>query len=78
MAELVKYPRYKIGDKVRVKFGSRSVGLVSEARGTYSPTGHVLYTVYVPMDPEPLMMLLREEEIEKVDTSDEPGTERNS
>lgn len=75
MPELLKHPRYKIGDKVRVKFGSRSIGLVSEARGTYSPTGHVLYTVHVPMDPEPLTMLLREEEIEKIETPAEPGAD---
>jgi hypothetical protein len=67
MAELVKRPKYKILDKVRLKHGSRFVGTITEAQGTYNPDGHVLYEVYVPMDPEPLLFLLREEEIEKVE-----------
>lgn len=66
MLELVKVPRYKVGDKVRVVFGARLVGIVTEARGTYSPTANVLYHVRVPMDPEPLLLLMREDEIEKV------------
>jgi hypothetical protein len=43
--------------------GPRWVGTVTEARGTYSPNGHVLYRVRVPMDPEPLFLLVREEEV---------------
>lgn len=66
MPELVKQPRYKVGDQVRLTFLERWVGRVMEAQGSYSPDGHVLYTVYVPMDPEPLTLLLREEEVEKV------------
>jgi hypothetical protein len=72
MPELVKRPRYKIGDKVQSKFGNRSVGRVMYARGTYRPDGDVLYTVYVPMDPEPLIMLFTEEEIDKVDEEGPP------
>jgi hypothetical protein len=67
MAGLVKHPRYKIGEKVRVKFGAGFVGTVAEARGTYSPDGNVLYRVYVPMDPEPLWLLLREDAVEPVE-----------
>ncbi len=37
--------------------------MVAEARGTYSPSGDVLYRVRVPMDPEPLFLLVREEEV---------------
>lgn len=58
MAELVKRPRYKVLDKVRLKHGSRFVGTITEAHGTYNPDGHVLYAVYVPLDPEPLRFLL--------------------
>ena len=68
MAQLAKQPRYKIGDQVRAKHGSRLVGRVMYARGTYSLDGEVLYEVYVPMGPEPLIMLLTEEDIEKVET----------
>jgi len=64
MAELVKHPRYKVGDKLQLKWrGPRWVGTVTEARGTYSPNGHVLYHMRVPMDPEPLFLLVREEEV---------------
>ena len=68
MPELLKHPRYKVLDKVRVKHGSRFVGTVTEATGTYRANGHVLYRVYVPMDPEPLLLLVTEEEIEKVES----------
>jgi len=64
MPELVKHPRYKVGDRLQLKSrGPRWVGTVTEARGTYSPNGHVLYHVRVPMDPEPLFLLLREEDV---------------
>jgi hypothetical protein len=64
MAELVKHPRYRIGDQLQPRFrGPRWVGTVTNARGTYSPTGHVLYNIRVPMDPEPVDLLLREEEV---------------
>ena len=67
MAELVKRPRYDVLDKVRLKHGSRFVGTITEAHGTYNPDSHVLYRVYVPMDPEPLYLLVREEDIEKIE-----------
>ena len=64
MPELVKHPRYKVGDRLQLKLrGPRWVGTVTEARGTFSPNGHVLYRVRVPMDPEPLFLLVREEEL---------------
>jgi hypothetical protein len=66
MPDLVKRPRYQIGDEVRFKHGARLVGRVMRARGTYSPTGHVLYEIYVPMSSEPLILPAREEDIEKV------------
>jgi hypothetical protein len=68
MPELAKRPRYQVLDKVQVKHGSRLIGTVMEARGTYNPDGHCLYRVYVPMEPEPLLLLVTEEEIEKVET----------
>ena len=68
MPDLVKQPRYHVLDKVQVKHGNRFIGTVMEARGSYYPDGHVLYRVYVPMEPEPLILLVREEEIEKVET----------
>jgi hypothetical protein len=67
MAELVKRPKYKVLDKVRLKHGSRFVGTITEAHGTYNPDGNVLYEVYVPLDPEPLRFLLHEDEIDKVE-----------
>ena len=64
MPELLKRPRYKVGDLLQLNWrGPRWVGTVTEARGTYSPAGHVLYHVRVPMDPEPLFLLVREDEI---------------
>jgi hypothetical protein len=66
MPELVKRPRYQVGDKLRLKYGTPLVGMVTEARGTYSPDGHILYRVRVPMDPEPLYLLVLEDEVEKV------------
>jgi hypothetical protein len=64
MPELTKHPRYKVGDQLQLKSrGPRWVGTVTEARGTYSPSGHVLYRVRVPMDPEPVFLLVREEEV---------------
>lgn len=67
MPELVKRPRFRMGDKVRFTYaGVPLVGTLTVAQGTYSPAGHVLYTVRVPMEPEPLRLLLREEEVEKV------------
>jgi hypothetical protein len=66
MPDLDKSAQYKIGDKVRVKGGIGLVGMVSEVRRVYSPAGgHHLYRVRVPMDPEPLWLEVREEEIEK-------------
>ena len=66
MPDLVKRPQFKVGDQVRLKFGARLVGTVTEARGTYSPNGHAFYRVHVPVDPEPLWLELREDEIERV------------
>src|SRR5437867_1846244 len=64
MLELAKRPRYKVGDRLQLRSrGPRWVGAVTEARGTYSPSGDVLYRVRVPMDPEPLFLLVREEEV---------------
>jgi hypothetical protein len=65
MPELVKRPRFHVGDKVRFHYGKPLVGTVTEARGTYNPNGHHLYRVYVPMEPEPLRLLLREDVLEE-------------
>jgi hypothetical protein len=64
MPDLVKRPRFKVGDKVRVNVGNGLVGTVTEARGTYHADGNVLYHVYVPMNPEPLQLLVREDAVE--------------
>jgi hypothetical protein len=66
MIELKIHPRYKVGDRVRLVFGTGLVGTVMEARGSYYETGHALYRIHVPMNPEPLVLAVREEEIEKV------------
>jgi hypothetical protein len=64
MPTLVKRPRYKIGDQIQPKYrGPRWVGMVAEARGTYSADGHVLYRIRVAMEPEPLFLLVREDEV---------------
>jgi hypothetical protein len=57
---------YKVGDKVRMKYGSRLEGLVSEVRVAYYRGGHNLYRVRVPMTEEVLWLELREDEMEKV------------
>ncbi len=38
-----------------------------EVSGTHSQNGHILYSVYVPMSPEPLILLVREDEIESAE-----------
>ena len=65
MPEMLIHPRYKIGDKVRLVGGVQLVGTVTEATGSYRPDGHALYRVRVPMEEEPLWLLVREDEIEK-------------
>ncbi len=57
--------QFQVGDEVRIPFGTCPVGTVTEV--TVSPTqvGRVLYRVRVPMDPEPLWMELREDEVER-------------
>jgi hypothetical protein len=64
MSALSTPPRYKVGDQVRIKIPSRWVGMVSEVRYTPSGSGRVLYRVRVPLDPEPLWMVLAENEVE--------------
>jgi hypothetical protein len=67
MADFENTPRFKPGDRVRALFGGRLVGWVKRVTPARTPTAHTLYTVHVPMDPEPLLLLVRESEIEKVD-----------
>ena len=75
MPELAKRPRFRIGDKIRFHFAGKSlVGMISEARGTYNPAGHVHYTVHVPMDPEPLWLPIREGQVEEVLSSFADGS----
>ncbi len=65
MPDLETHARYKVGDAVRVKFGTRMIGTVMEVRGIHSPGGRILYSVHVPMSPEPLVLEVREDEVEK-------------
>ena len=65
MPDLDKRAQYKIGDKVRLKGGDGLVGMVSEVHFARVPGARILYRVRVPMDPEPLWLEVREEEIEK-------------
>jgi hypothetical protein len=57
---------YKIGDQVRLRFGSRLIGTVSEVDEPVSPEGHVKYRIRIPMDPEPLWVPVRQDDVEKV------------
>jgi hypothetical protein len=61
MPDIKTQLRYKVGDRVRARFGTRLVGTVMEVQGIQ----RILYSVYVPMEPEPLILLVREDEIEK-------------
>ncbi len=70
MADLPTPPRYKIGDRVRLVFGARLVGTVTEVTPALAPHAHTLYRVRIPMDPEPLWWPLRENEIEPADNHD--------
>jgi hypothetical protein len=45
---------------VRLAFGDRLAGRVTEVHGIT----RILYRVYVPLEPEPLITEVREEEIE--------------
>lgn len=66
MPDLQTQPLYKVGDKVRLKLGTHLVGLVSEVRGPVpGGSGRILYSVRVPLDPEPLFFEVRQDELEK-------------
>jgi hypothetical protein len=65
MADFEHPPLYKLGDVVRFPSGQWLTGRVIEVTPARTPEAHTLYTVKVPMDPEPLLFLLRESEIEK-------------
>jgi len=65
MTDLEKDARYRMGDKVRISSGTRLVGTVTEVRSSHSRGGRILYRVRVPMSPEPLMLEVREDEVEK-------------
>jgi hypothetical protein len=67
----VKPPVYKVGDKVRVVGPGRLVGMIREVQRAVTPNGTTLYHVYIPLDPEPLIVPAREEELEAV-PSDHP------
>jgi hypothetical protein len=65
MPDLRKDAPYEVGDKVRIKSGTGLVGTVTEVRGNPSRATRILYRVRVPMTPEPLLLEVREDEIEK-------------
>ncbi len=65
MPDLETHARYKVGDEVRLLFGSRLVGTVTEIRRSSSGNIRFVYRVRVPMSPEPLMLEVREDEVEK-------------
>ena len=64
MPDLQTGPRYRVGDRLQVRIGSPLVGTVTEVRYTPFGSGQVFYRLYVPMDPEPLMLEVREDEVE--------------
>ena len=64
MNDLKTPPRFKVGDEIRLIGGAPLVGRVMELRGYLSADGSMLYRLYVPMEPEPLMLEVREDEIE--------------
>jgi hypothetical protein len=45
-------------------------GRIMTVQGQFSSSGRILYRVYVPMDPEPLIFPVHEEEIEPVNPTD--------
>jgi hypothetical protein len=57
-------PRYRVGDKIQVRIGSPLVGTVTEVRYTPFGSGPILYRLYIPMSSEPLMLEVREDEVE--------------
>ena len=65
MPDLESSAHFNVGDQVRLKFGARLVGTVAEVRGLALPEGRVRYRVRVAMSPEPLMLEVRPEEVEK-------------
>ncbi len=65
MPDLDTKSRYKVGDEVRLITGSRLVGRVTEVRRSSSQAARFLYRVRVVMNPEPLMLEVREDEVEK-------------
>jgi hypothetical protein len=65
MPDVKQSARHRVGDKVRLTFGTRLTGTVTEVRQAYSPRGHTMYRVRIPMSPEPLWIEAREDEVEK-------------
>jgi hypothetical protein len=65
MPDVKQSPRHQVGDKVRLTFGARLAGTVTEVRRAYSPGGHIMYRIRIPMTPEPLWVEAREDEVEK-------------
>jgi hypothetical protein len=56
---------FKVFDQVRVKIGTGLVGTVTEVHFPDAPDGGTLYRVRIPMEPEPLLLVVRAEAIEK-------------
>jgi hypothetical protein len=57
---------YKIGDKVQLRFAGRLIGAVTEVREPMAPSEQVRYSIRIPMDPEPLWLEVRQDEVDKV------------
>ena len=65
MPDIEDSPRFKVGDKVRLKGLPPLVGLVMDVSGRfYQLQGRTHYRIYIPRDPEPLTLRVREDEIE--------------
>src|SRR5581483_595234 len=66
--DLMKHPQYNVGDRLLQKWrGLGWTGTVTEAKGTFHRDGHVLYRLSVPMEPEPMSLLVREEDVGRPD-----------
>ncbi|HEY8504934.1 MAG TPA: hypothetical protein VIL46_10155 [Gemmataceae bacterium] len=56
--------RYQVGDRVRFRFVLEEIeGTVTEDRGPIGVGGRRIYQVTAPMDPEPMVFELPEEDL---------------
>ena len=65
MPDIKTKPRHQVADKQRLLNFPDLAGAVTEIRRSSAPDVRFVYRIRVPMDPEPLMVEIREDEFER-------------